>query len=301
MFESQEFIARGADVAHDRGHETRARCAPGGVPDPGRARSRRHGDRLSRLPADTRARGCAQGAARLSRRAARLQGPLSPRGCRGRAPAASQHPFRLRPRRAGRGHVHRQRVRRGRLTQTGAMVGTPTYMAPEQCAGQEAGPPADIYALGVIAFEMITGRVPFNAPTPLGVIAAHQMTPPPSPRKLNPSLPESVVLPILTCLAKDPRQRQETATEFIEQLAIAVAASASQYPLTPPPMTQQTPPPSGMQPPMTPSPSYPATPTYVAPMTPASLSAPAPPASTPAPATPYPAYTAPAPDYTPPP
>jgi serine/threonine protein kinase len=177
-----------------------------------------------------------------------------------------------------------------RLTQTGAMVGTPTYMAPEQCAGQEAGPPADIYALGVIAFEMITGRVPFNAPTPLGVIAAHQMTPPPSPRKLNPSLPESVVLPILTCLAKDPRQRQETATEFIEQLAIAVAASASQYPLTPPPMTPQSPAPSGMQPPMTPSPSYPATPTYVAPMTPA------PP---PGPATPYPVYTAPAPAYTP--
>jgi len=192
-----------------------------------------------------------------------------------------------------------------RLTQTGAMVGTPTYMAPEQCAGQEAGPAADIYALGVIAFEMITGRVPFNAPTPLGVIAAHQVTPPPSPRKLNPSLPESVVQPILTCLAKDPRQRQETATEFIEQLAIAVAPSATQYPLTPPPMTA--------------SPSFPPTPTYVAPRTPAPPSAPAvtppPPAPaapvySPAPATPYPAsapygpaaYAAPqAPVATPPP
>jgi len=177
-------------------------------------------------------------------------------------------------------------------------------MAPEQCAGHEAGPSADIYALGVIAFEMITGRVPFNAPTPLGVIAAHQMTPPPSPRKLNPSLPESVVQPILTCLAKDPRQRQETATEFVEQLAIAVAASATQYPLTPPPMTPQPPAPSGMQPPMTPSPSYPATPTYVAPMTPA-YTAPAP-AYTPPPPTPSPyapvAYAAPqAPVATPPP
>ncbi len=176
-----------------------------------------------------------------------------------------------------------------RLTQTGAMVGTPTYMAPEQCAGHEAGPPADIYALGVIAFEMITGRVPFNAPTPLGVIAAHQMTPPPSPRKLNPSLPESVVQPILTCLAKDPRQRQETATEFIEQLAIAVASTATQYPFTPPPIASQPPAPSGMQPPMTPSPSYPATPTYVAPRTPAPPSAPAPPTYTPPPAIPYPA------------
>ena len=187
-----------------------------------------------------------------------------------------------------------------RLTQTGAMVGTPTYMAPEQCAGHEAGPPADIYALGVIAFEMITGRVPFNAPTPLGVIAAHQMTPPPSPRKLNPSLPESVVQPILTCLAKDPRERQETATEFIEQLAIAVAPSATQYPLTPPPMTPQPPAPSGMEPAMTQSPSYPPTPTYVAPRTPAPQPAPTPPAYTPPPATPYPAYAAPSPAYAPP-
>jgi len=181
------------------------------------------------------------------------------------------------------------------------MVGTPTYMAPEQCAGQEAGPPADIYALGVIAFEMITGRVPFNAPTPLGVIAAHQMTPPPSPRKLNPSLPESVVQPILTCLAKDPRQRPETATEFVEQLAIAVAASATQYPLTPPPMIPQSAAPSGMQPPMTPSPSYPATPTYVAPMTPAPAPTYTPPPPTPSPYAPA-AYAAPqAPVATPPP
>ena len=179
-----------------------------------------------------------------------------------------------------------------RLTQTGAMVGTPTYMAPEQCAGHEAGPPADIYALGVIAFEMITGRVPFSAPTPLGVIAAHQMTPPPSPRKLNPSLPESVVQPILTCLAKDPRQRQETATEFIEQLAIAVAPSPSQYPLTPPPMTQQPPPSFGTQP------SYPPTPTYIAPRTPAPPPAPV---VTPPRATPYPAYAPPTPSpYAPP-
>src|SRR5260370_192399 len=139
-----------------------------------------------------------------------------------------------------------------RLTQTGAMVGRPTYMSPEQCAGHEAGPPADIYALGVIAFEMITGRVPFNAPTPLGVIAAHQMTPPPSPRKLNPSLPESVVQPILTCLAKDPRQRQETATEFVEQLPIAVAASATQCPLTPPPTTPPPPAPATLHSSITP-------------------------------------------------
>jgi serine/threonine protein kinase len=211
-----------------------------------------------------------------------------------------------------------------RLTQTGAMVGTPTYMAPEQCAGHEAGAPADIYALGVIAFEMITGRVPFSAPTPLGVISAHQVTPPPSPRKFNPSLPESVVQPILTALAKDPAQRPETATDFVEQLAVAIAPSALQYPLTPPPITPLPPAPisTAMQGPITPAPAYPPTPTYVAPPTPPPASPPplaaappAPPApAAPAyppqsarytpPATPYPAYTSPAapyvPQYTPP-
>ncbi|HET7467449.1 MAG TPA: serine/threonine-protein kinase [Candidatus Dormibacteraeota bacterium] len=183
-----------------------------------------------------------------------------------------------------------------RLTQTGAMVGTPTYMAPEQCAGHEAGPPADIYALGVIAFEMITGRVPFSAPTPLGVIAAHQVTPPPSPRKFNPSLPESVVQPILTALAKDPAKRPETGVDFIDQLAAAVSSAASQYPMTPPPITQ-----------VTPSPSYPPTPTYVTPATPPPASPPpsAPAVATPPPAqyapppTPYPAYTPPPPAATP--
>ena len=104
-----------------------------------------------------------------------------------------------------------------RLTQTGAMVGTPTYMAPEQCSGQEAGAPADIYALAVIAFEMVTGRVPFSAPTPLGVIAAHQVTPPPSPRKFNPSLPQVVEQPLLAGLAKDPARRPETATDFVRK------------------------------------------------------------------------------------
>lgn len=181
-----------------------------------------------------------------------------------------------------------------RLTQTGTTVGTPTYMAPEQCAGGAVGAPADIYALGIIAFEMITGRVPFTAPTPLGVIAAHQITPPPSPRKFNPSLPEAVVQPILKVLEKDPAKRPETATDFVEELAIAVATtSPSQYPLTPPPITP-----------------LPPTPTAIAsaPMTPAPIPAPTPtPPATPAPSplptyTPpptMPAYTAPAPTPTP--
>jgi serine/threonine protein kinase len=200
-----------------------------------------------------------------------------------------------------------------RLTQTGAMVGTPTYMAPEQCSGQEAGAPADIYALAVIAFEMVTGRVPFSAPTPLGVIAAHQMTPPPSPRKFNPSLPQIVEQPLLAGLAKDPARRPETATDFVEALAAAVSSSPMQYPLTPPPATQLPPTPTAVHQ-VTPAPSYPpAAPPTPEPISSPSFTPPPAPPSAPASSPPYgaqytpayapPAYTAPAytpPAYTPP-
>ena len=145
-----------------------------------------------------------------------------------------------------------------RLTQTGAMVGTPTYMAPEQCSGGEVGPPADIYALAVIAYEMVTGRVPFSGTNPLSIIAAHQMTPPPAPRKFNPSLPSSIEEPLLGGLAKDPARRPQTASDFVESLAAAIPSSASQYPMTPPPapMPQMPPTPTAIAPPS--SPSYPA-------------------------------------------
>ncbi len=161
-----------------------------------------------------------------------------------------------------------------RLTQTGAMVGTPTYMAPEQCSGGDVGAPADIYALAVIAFEMVTGRVPFTAPNPLGVIAAHQVTPPPPPRKFNPSLPASIEAPLLAGLAKDPARRPETATDFVEALAAAIPSGASQYPMTPAPMppspsvaqTAIEPPPSGSYGPVPAPPvSEPPPPAYPAP------------------------------------
>jgi serine/threonine protein kinase len=131
----------------------------------------------------------------------------------------------------------------GRLTETGTTVGTPTYMAPEQCAGDEAGPPADIYALAVIAFEMVTGRVPFTATTPLAVMSAHQLKAPPSPRKINPSLPFAVEAPLLAGLAKDPADRPATATDFVDALAMAVSSSPSHMSLTPAPIYPLSPPP----------------------------------------------------------
>ena len=184
-----------------------------------------------------------------------------------------------------------------RLTQTGAMVGTPTYMAPEQCSGHEAGAPADIYALAVIAFEMVTGRVPFSAPTALGVIAAHQVTPPPSPRKFNPSLPQVIEQPLLTGLAKNPAERPETATDFVEALAAAVTSSPPAYPLTPPPATPLPPTPTAVH---TPAPSYPPAPSV--PPTPVPPTPPPSYPATPAPAAPVyapspPIYAQPASPY----
>lgn len=199
-----------------------------------------------------------------------------------------------------------------RLTQTGATVGTPTYMAPEQCAGEEAGPPADIYALAVIAYEMITGRVPFTAPTPLGVMSAHQLKPPPSPRKMNPSLPAVVEEPMLAGLAKDPADRPATATDFVEALGLAVSAATSHppftpapvFPLSPPPPSQipaaQTPPPpshiEAAQTPAPPSVSWPPTSTPL----PTSIATPPPPAQSPPPPSQQPPYAPAGPPFSPP-
>jgi serine/threonine protein kinase len=170
-----------------------------------------------------------------------------------------------------------------RLTQTGTMVGTPTYMAPEQCAGMEAGPAADIYALAVIAYEMLCGRVPFTG-LPLSVIAAHQVKQPPMPRKINPSLPVAVEQALLTGLAKDPSHRPETGLDFIDLIASGVT--------TPLPLNTPPPPPPDAGPILTPPPGRSATPP----------SAPWSPPAAPPPATPPPSYPNAPPGYgTPPP
>ena len=76
-----------------------------------------------------------------------------------------------------------------RLTATGMVLGTPEYMSPEQCVGAELSNAADIYSLSVIAYEMLTGRVPFRAATPVAVIMAQVHDPLPLPRTINPALP----------------------------------------------------------------------------------------------------------------
>jgi serine/threonine protein kinase/tetratricopeptide (TPR) repeat protein len=95
------------------------------------------------------------------------------------------------------------------LTDRGTMIGTPEYMAPEQIEGENVDQRADIYSLGVILFEMLTGRVPFEGLTPLSVAMKQKTARPPNPRELNPRTPEALDTAIIKCLEKDPASRYQ--------------------------------------------------------------------------------------------
>jgi serine/threonine protein kinase len=109
---------------------------------------------------------------------------------------------------------------RRRLTQTGMTLGTPCYMAPEQVlsSGQAIGPAADVYALGSILYEMLVGRPPFDADTPLETLMQLRSTPPLSPARLRPRLPRDLVTICLKCLEKAPRRRYASALELADDL-----------------------------------------------------------------------------------
>jgi hypothetical protein len=115
-----------------------------------------------------------------------------------------------------------------RLTGEKMTVGTPIYMSPEQVAGLPLSPSRDLYALGVVAYEMLTGQPPFTADTPLAVALAHLHKPLPPPRSINPNLPSSVEAVLLKALAKDPAERFPSAHDFVDALDLAAAASAEE-------------------------------------------------------------------------
>ncbi|MEV5600840.1 serine/threonine-protein kinase [Streptomyces sp. NPDC052299] len=99
-----------------------------------------------------------------------------------------------------------------RLTQTGFVVGTPSYMAPEQARGYPE-PSSDLYALGCLLFELITGRLPFQAPDTIGHLTAHLSQEPPAPSSLRPDLPGAWDSVVLKLLSKDPAERYGTAAD----------------------------------------------------------------------------------------
>jgi len=100
------------------------------------------------------------------------------------------------------------------LTQTGAVMGTATYFSPEQAEGLGVDARSDIYSLGVVLFEMVTGRPPFLGDSPVAVASKHVRDNPPAPRELNPQIPPTFEAIILKSMAKDPAHRYATAEEL---------------------------------------------------------------------------------------
>ena len=111
------------------------------------------------------------------------------------------------------------------LSLTGMTLGTPQYMAPEQANPDHTGEldfRCDLYSLGVVAYELLTGRPPFTGNTPLAVMMAHVTQPPPSPRQLSPALPERVAEALLRALAKTSADRFGSGVAFVAALGPGV-------------------------------------------------------------------------------
>ncbi len=105
------------------------------------------------------------------------------------------------------------------ITEAGVMIGTPQYMSPEQVEGKEVDGRSDIYSLGVILYEMVTGRVPFEGDTPLSIAVKHKTESPTDPREVNAQIPEMLSRLILKCMEKDKGKRYQGAMEVLSELS----------------------------------------------------------------------------------
>jgi tRNA A-37 threonylcarbamoyl transferase component Bud32 len=117
-------------------------------------------------------------------------------------------------------------------TASGAVMGTPAYMAPEQGLGQPGDARADIYSLGVMLYQLVTGRLPYDADTPVAVILKHVNEPLPLPSALNADVPLGIERIIIKALAKDPNERYQTVEAMLADLNDLKAAENIELPTT---------------------------------------------------------------------
>ncbi|MDP9255327.1 MAG: Stk1 family PASTA domain-containing Ser/Thr kinase [Actinomycetota bacterium] len=119
------------------------------------------------------------------------------------------------------------------MTEVGSIVGTAQYLSPEQARGRSVGPQTDIYSLGVVLYEMLAGRVPFEGDSSVAIAMQHVSDQPPPLRSLAPDVPESLALVVAHAMLKDPAQRYGSADEFAADLdrvrrgLVPVAATAA--------------------------------------------------------------------------
>jgi serine/threonine-protein kinase len=136
-----------------------------------------------------------------------------------------------------------------RLTNAGELFGTPQYLAPERITGGEAGPSVDLYALGVIFFEMSTGKLPFEASDPTTFLIKHMKEKPPPPRAIDPRLPEKLDTLIVQLLEKDPKARPVDAHRIEQELVVLANALGIPVPPEPEDDPQSSRPPAATLPP----------------------------------------------------
>lgn len=104
------------------------------------------------------------------------------------------------------------------MTKTGAVMGTAHYISPEQAMGESVGPASDLYSLGVLLYEMLTGELPFDADTPIGIAMQHVNGTPNPPREVNPEVPAGLNAVVVKLLQKDPEDRYPSDEALIEDL-----------------------------------------------------------------------------------
>src|SRR5262249_25944866 len=115
------------------------------------------------------------------------------------------------------------------MTETGSIVGTAQYLSPEQAKGGEVDPRSDLYSLGVVLYELLTGKTPFDGETPVEIAMKHLSNPPQPPSKLRSDVPPELDLVVMRALAKNPDDRYQNAEEMeadLERVARARPVAA---------------------------------------------------------------------------